>query len=90
MPARVAYPLGRIDGMIHRSGHEPAEEDAIRAVASRLTRQFPELPPDEVRRAVYGKYQQLDDSPVRDFVPVLVEQGVRRKLAYRGPGRRRG
>jgi hypothetical protein len=73
--------------MIHRSGHEPAEEDAIRAVATRLTRRFPELTPDEVRQAVYRKYHQFDDSPVRDFVPVLVEQAARRRLADQRPGR---
>ena len=72
--------------MIHRSGHEPAEEDAIRAVATRLTRRFPELRPDEVHQAVYGKYHQFDDSPVRDFVPLLVEQAARRRLASHRPG----
>jgi hypothetical protein len=75
--------------MIHRSGHEPAEEDAIRAVAARVARQFPELSQDEVRRAVYDKYQQFNESPIRDFVPVLVEQGARRRLASRAPGRHR-
>ena len=75
--------------MIQRSGQRPAEQDAIRAVAERLTRQFPELPAAEIERAVYGKYGQFEDSPVRDFVPVLVEQGSRRRLAELGAGRHR-
>ncbi len=73
--------------MTHRTGHAPAEEDAIRQVAARLTRQFPDLPVDEVERAVYGKYGSFDDSPVRDFVPVLVERASRGRLAEQQTGR---
>jgi len=73
--------------MTHRTGHAPAEEDAIRQVAPRLTRQFPNLPADEVQRTVYGKYGSFDDSPVRDFVPVLVERASRGRLAEQGTGR---
>ena len=75
--------------MTQRSGHRPAEQDAIRAVADRLTRQFPETPSVEIERAVYGKYGQFEDSPVRDFVGVLVEQSTRRRLAGQGHGRHR-
>jgi len=58
-----------------------AEHDAIRQVATRLAQQFPELPTAEVEQAVYGKYETFGDSSVRDFVPVLVEQASRRRLA---------
>jgi hypothetical protein len=75
--------------MAHRTGHAQGEEDAIRHVAARLTRQFPDLPADEVERAVYGKYSSFDDSPVRDFVPVLVERASRGRLAERRTGRHR-
>jgi hypothetical protein len=75
--------------MTQRAGHRPAEQDAIRSVAARLTRQFPELRPAEIERAVYGQYGQFEDSPVRDFIPVLVEQGTRRRLARHCPGRHR-
>jgi hypothetical protein len=57
------------------------ENDAIQHVVGRLARQFPELPPNEVERAVYGKYESFADSPIRDFVPVLVERGARNRLA---------
>jgi len=35
---------------------------------------------------VYRKYGSADDSPVRDFVPVLLERASRRRLADRRPG----
>ncbi len=76
--------------MTHRTEHAPAEEDAIRQVAARLTGQFPDLPADEVQRAVYGKYGSFDDSPVRDFVPVLGGAGqprAARRAADRTPPR---
>jgi hypothetical protein len=58
-----------------------AEHDAIRQVAARLARQFPELPAGEVEHAVYGKYGTFEASAVRDFVPVLVERASRQHLA---------
>lgn len=65
------------------------ENDAIQHVVGRLARQFPELPPREVERAVYGKYESFADSPIRDFVPVLVERSARNRLAQqRTPGRK--
>jgi hypothetical protein len=75
--------------MTRRSGHPPAEEDAIRRLTAWLARQFPELSVRDVERAVYGKYRSFDDSAVRDFVPVLVEQASRRELASQRPGRHR-
>jgi hypothetical protein len=74
--------------MTHRSGHAPAEEDAIRRLTAWLARPFPELSVDDVERAVYGTHSRFDDSPVRDFVPVLVEQASRRQLASQRPRRR--
>lgn len=63
------------------------ENDAIQHVVGRLARQFPELPATEVERAVYGKYKSFADSPIRDFVPVLVERGARNRLAQQRTGR---
>jgi hypothetical protein len=57
-----------------------AEEEAIRQVAERLAQQFPEVPVPDVEQAVYSKYGSFQDSPVRDFVPVLVERASRRRL----------
>jgi hypothetical protein len=53
--------------------HPPGRHQAGAAV--------PELPTAEVEQAVYGKYETFGDSSVRDFVPVLVEQASRRRLA---------
>ena len=57
------------------------EGEAIHQVVGRLAGQFPELPVEEIERAVYGKYQSFRGSPVRDFVPVLVESATRRRFA---------
>ena len=56
----TVFPLGRIERMTQRSGHQPAEQDAIRAVAARLTHQLPELPPAEIEQAVYGRYERFE------------------------------
>ena len=48
--------------------------------------QFPELPPDEIERTVRVKYESFADSPIRDFVPVLVERAARRQLAEQHTG----
>ena len=71
--------------MTHRleDRHTQAERDAIRHVTQRLVNQFPELSADEIEQAVRGKYESFSDSAVRDFVPVLVEQASRRRLADR-------
>lgn len=64
------------------NGHnKAAEEAAIRQVIARMVAQFPELPVAEVEQAVYGRYDSFDESPIRDFVPVLVERATSRHLA---------
>lgn len=62
------------------SGRNRPEEAAIRLVVARLVRQFPELSAEDIDRAVYGQYDRFDGSPIRDFVPVLVERATRRQL----------
>lgn len=57
------------------------EDAAIHQVVGRLAGQFPEVPVDEIERAVYGKYESFNGSPVRDFVPVLVERAAKKRLA---------
>jgi hypothetical protein len=61
-------------------GRNSPEEAAIRQVVARLTQQFPELPADDIDRAVNGHYDRFRSSPIRDFVPVLVERATRRQL----------
>jgi hypothetical protein len=74
---------GRSEAMAQATnpGRNGPEQAAIRHVVARLTRQFPELSADDIDRAVYGQYDRFDGSPVRDFVPVLVERATRRQLS---------
>lgn len=71
------------------SGRNSPEEAAIRQVVARLTQQFPELSADDIDRAVNGQYDRFSSSPIRDFVPVLVERATRRQLTQHD-GRREG
>jgi hypothetical protein len=72
------------------SGRTRAEQAALRQVVARLSQQFPELSADDINRAVHGQYDRFNDSPIRDFVPVLVERATRQQLtqdqARRQPG----
>lgn len=56
------------------------ETDAIDHVVGRLGQQFPQLPAEEIERTVHDKYESFADSPIRDFVPVLVERAAREQL----------
>jgi hypothetical protein len=59
-----------------------SEADAVRDVAARLAKQFPELPADDIEHAVCGQYARFEVRPVRDFVPMLVERASRDTLAH--------
>jgi hypothetical protein len=72
----------------NRGRGREAEETAIRRLMERLTQVFPEVPEAEIARAVQGRYHDFDDSPVRDFVPVLVERSVRQHLVTATPRHR--
>jgi hypothetical protein len=63
------------------------EEAAISQVIDRLRRKFPELTEEDVHRAVHGHYDVFKGAPIRDFVPVLVENVVRNDLQARRPQR---
>lgn len=67
---------------------QEAEHVAMRRLMERLTQVFPEVPEAEIARAVQGRYHDFDDSPVRDFVPVLVERSVRQQLVTAAPRHR--
>jgi len=66
------------------SGRSSAEQSAIGQVVARLSQQFPELSAEDINRAVHGQYDKFNDSPIRDFVPVLVERATRRQLIQDG------
>lgn len=66
----------------HRRSCAPASEaGAVDRVIERLIEQFPELSREEIIDAVRGHYADYDDSPVRDFLPILVERRARAELA---------
>ena len=68
-----------------------ASEDEVRAVTEvtrRLTGLFPEVEAAVVEHVVYRSYERFAGSPIRDFVPVLVERLARGALSGTrvGPG----
>jgi hypothetical protein len=65
-----------------------AEESALHDLIRRLVAQFPEVEQDEIVRAVHGRYEQFEDSRIRDFVPVLVERAVRTEIVSQVPRHR--
>ena len=64
-------------------GGVPGSPRALRALATPLTSQFPEVPLETIQRAVAGEYDEYDNSALRDFVPILVERAVRAELCHR-------
>lgn len=63
------------------------EQRALAGVCQRLSQQFPELDSALVEAAVRVSHDELRGSPIRDFVPLLVEHAARDRLAFavRGP-----
>lgn len=67
--------------MPHRAGI--SEQARIAEIERRLTEQFPEVDTDVLDEVVRQHHSRFQASPIRDFVPLLVEKGVRRELAGR-------
>lgn len=59
------------------------EAAALDGVAERLAAQFPELSAEQIADAIRGHYDGFDASPIRDFVPVLVERASRAEFTER-------
>jgi hypothetical protein len=60
-----------------------APEDELRAVAdvaSRLAMTFPDVNPVDVKHVVEQSHELFTGTPIRDFVPVLVERIARQDL----------
>jgi len=55
------------------------EREAVEQVLQRLTSRFPDLPAATVRETVDKVHDELD-GPVRDYVPLLVENAARNAL----------
>lgn len=50
-------------------------------VEQRLIRRYGHLPLSEIARAVHRAHERFTDSPIRDFVPLLVERRVAEQLS---------
>lgn len=68
--------------MANDEGHEEGhEQEAIRNVVTRLTAMFAGTHTSEqVEAAVMKAYAKFENSPIRDFVPVLVEHDSKELL----------
>lgn len=60
---------------------EISEHVLIAEVERRLTSKYAELPPDRISTAIQSAHARFDHSPIRDFVPLLVERLARAELA---------
>ena len=58
-----------------------SEQVLVAAVEQRLTSRFAEIPQDAVSSAVRAAHARFEHSPIRDFVPLLVERQARAELA---------
>jgi hypothetical protein len=59
---------------------------ALDLLADRLRERFPDASPESIRQMVIEVHHQYDDSPIRDFIPVLVEREV--SDHFRAPAQR--
>jgi len=59
---------------------EISETLLLAEVERRLGSKYSDLPPDRVSSAVQNAHAQFRESPIRDFVPLLVERRARAEL----------
>ena len=52
---------------------ETEEAQAVAAVATRMRERFPYVSPKVIDGLVGELYHQFDETPIRDFIPVLIE-----------------
>jgi hypothetical protein len=57
----------------------PTEQASFNRIAEQLALAFPDVPCEQVTAAVESEQARFRDSPIRDFVPILVERAVRRR-----------
>ena len=58
------------------------EARALMAVIDRLTERFPDEQRSVIEDVVAEEHELLDDGPIRDYVPVLVERAAKLRLAH--------
>ena len=59
------------------------ETRAVTEVAQRLSVTFPDVAADVVKDTVHESHERFSGSPIRDFVPVLVERMAKTTLVNR-------
>ncbi len=59
---------------------QDAEFEALNATVSALGQEFLTVPATAIARMVVDEYRRFAGRPVRDFIPMLVEQAVRAQL----------
>ena len=61
------------------------ETRAVTEVSQRLLQSFPDIAPDVINDTVHTSHHQFAESPIRDFVPVLVERIAKTTLKTQTP-----
>jgi hypothetical protein len=56
------------------------ERRVVEGVIARLAARYPEQPVDRIAAVVEQELRGLDGTPIRDFVPILVERQARERL----------
>ncbi|MDR6508544.1 three-helix bundle dimerization domain-containing protein [Arthrobacter oryzae] len=59
---------------------ETEKQETIAKVTERLAARYPEAPRPLVARVVAEEYETLDTSPIRTYIPTLVEHGAKNRL----------
>lgn len=57
------------------------EQDLLSEIEDRLVSTYAGLTPDQISATVGQAHSMFEESPVRDFIPLLVERRARRTLA---------
>jgi hypothetical protein len=60
------------------------EATVIGHIVQRLTVNFPDVPPDQVARAVQGALVRFEHSTIREYVPLFVERRAKDELSTLG------
>lgn len=59
------------------------ERRAVDDITARLAAQFSQTPRERISAVVDEAHHELDGTPIRDFVPILVERQARERLLRR-------
>ncbi|GAA1769164.1 hypothetical protein GCM10009712_16460 [Pseudarthrobacter sulfonivorans] len=58
------------------------EPEALMAVVDRLAERFPHEQRSEIEDIVAEEHGSLDEGPIREYVPILVERAAKLRLAH--------